>query len=81
MKLCPLANVVLASSKTTAQQQYTAVNESKYKTAIRKPQIMFRTAPNFSNIRNRVQHIFQHQTFDMVAGYVRIDKALLVVML
>ena len=27
----PLANVVLASSETTTQQQYTAVNGSKYK--------------------------------------------------
>ena len=31
-KVCgPLAYVVLASSETTAQQQYTAVNGSKYK--------------------------------------------------
>ena len=50
----PLANVVLASSETTARQHYIAVNGSKYKTAIKKPQIMLRTAPNFSNIRNRV---------------------------
>ena len=36
---------------------------------------MFRTAPNFSNIRNRVPaHISRHQTFDIVAGFVGKDK-------
>ena len=71
-KVCrPLANIVLASSETTARQQYTAVNWSKYKTTIKKPQIMFRTAPNFSNIRNRFPaHISRHQTFDTVAVFV-----------
>ena len=65
-KVCGLlVYVVLASSETTAWQQYTAVNRSKYKTAIKKPQIMLRTAPNFSNITNRVPaHISMHQTFD-----------------
>ena len=63
--------MVLASSETTAQQQHIAVNGSKYKTAIKKPQIMLRTAPNFSNIRNRVPaHISRHQTFDIVAVFV-----------
>ena len=34
-KVCrPLAYVVLASSETTAQQQYTAVNGSKYKSGV-----------------------------------------------
>ena len=57
----PLAYVVLASSETTTRQQYIAVNGSKYKKAIQKPQIMLRTAPNFSNIRNRVlAHISKH---------------------
>ena len=66
---------VLASSETTAQQQYIAVNGSKYKTAIKKPQIMLRTAPNFSNIRNRVPaHISRHQTFDIIARFVGIDN-------
>uniref|UniRef100_A0A671UY46 6-phosphofructo-2-kinase/fructose-2,6-biphosphatase 1 n=1 Tax=Sparus aurata TaxID=8175 RepID=A0A671UY46_SPAAU len=71
-KVCrPLANVVLASSETTARQQYIAVNGSKYKTAIKKPQIMLRTAPQISNIRNRVPaHISRHQTFDIVAVFV-----------
>ena len=33
---------------------------------------MFRTAPNFSNIRNRVPaHILRPQTFDIVAVFVR----------
>ena len=32
---------------------------------------MLRTAPNFSNIRNRVSaHISRHQTFDIIAGFV-----------
>ena len=36
---------------------------------------MLRTAPNFNNIRNRVPaHISRHQTFDIIAGFVRIDK-------
>ena len=72
-KVCrPLANVVLASLETTARQQYIAVNGSKYKTAIKKPQIMLRMAPNFSSIRNRVPaHILRHQTFDIVAEFVR----------
>ena len=75
-KVCrPLANVVLASSETTARQHYTAVNGSKYKTATKKPQIMFRTAPNFSIIRNRVPaHISRHQTFDIDAVFVGKDK-------
>ena len=39
-KVCrPLANVVLASSETTARQKYIAVNGSKYKTAIKKPRV------------------------------------------
>ena len=41
----------------------------------KKPQTMLRTAPNFSNIRNRVPaHISRHQTFDIVAVFVGIDK-------
>ena len=70
-KVCrPLANVVLASSETTARQQHTAVNGSKYKTAIEKAQIMLRTAPNFTNFRNRVPaHILRHQTLDIVAVF------------
>ena len=40
-----------------------------------KLQIMLRTAPNFSNITNRVPaHISTHQTFDIVAGFVGKDK-------
>ena len=71
----PRADVVLASSETTARQQYIAANGSKYKTAIKKPQIMLRTAPNFSNIRNRVPaHISRHQTFDIVAIFVGIES-------
>ena len=36
---------------------------------------MLRTAPNFSNIRNRVPaHISRHQTFDIVAGFVGKDN-------
>ena len=36
---------------------------------------MLRTAPNLSNIRNRVPaHISRHQTFDIIAGFVGIDK-------
>ena len=36
---------------------------------------MLRTAPNLSNIRNRVPaHISRHQTFDIVAGFVGKDK-------
>ena len=71
-KVCrPLANVVLASSETTARQQYSAVNGSKNKTAIKKPQIMLRIALNSSNISNRVPaHISRHQTFDIVAVFV-----------
>ena len=71
-KVCwPLANIVLASSETTPPQQYIAVIGSKYKTAIKKPQIMLRKAPNFSNIRNMVPaHISRHQTFDIVAVFV-----------
>ena len=75
-KVCrPLAYLVL---ETTTRQHYTAVNGSKYKTAIKKPQIILRTAPNFSNIRNirnRVPaHISRHQTFDIIAGFVGKDK-------
>ena len=34
-----------------------------------------RTAPNFSNIRNRVPaHILSHQTSDIVAAFVGKDK-------
>ena len=41
----------------------------------KKPQIMLRTAPNFINIRNKVPaHISRHQTFDIVAVFVGIDK-------
>ena len=43
-KVCrPLVKGVLSTSETTARQQYTAVNGSKYKTAIKKPQIMLST--------------------------------------
>ena len=71
-KVCrPLVSVVLASSETTARQHYIAVNGSKYKTGIKKPQIMLRTAPNFSNSTNRFPaRISRHQTFDIVAGFV-----------
>ena len=75
-KVCrPLANVIIASSETTARQQDIAVNGSKYKTAIKKLQIMLRTAPNFGSIRNRVPaHILRPQTFDIVAVFVRKNK-------
>ena len=64
----PLANIDLASSETTAWQQYIGVNWSKYETALKKSQIMLRTAPNFSNNRNRIPaHISRHITFDIVA--------------
>ena len=36
---------------------------------------MLTTAPNFSNIGNRVPaHILRHQTFDIGAGFVGKDK-------
>ena len=45
------------------------------KNAIKKPQMMLRKAPNFSNIRNRVPaHMSRHQTFVIFAGFVGNDK-------
>ena len=60
-----------AWGSTKGRQQYIAVNGPKYKTAIKKPQIMLRTAPKISNIRNRFPaRISRHQTFDIVAVFV-----------
>ena len=54
----PLAYIVLASSEMTAQQHYIAVNGPKYKTAIKKPQIMPEQHQTSATLETGSQHIF-----------------------
>ena len=65
-----LAYVVLASSEKNCTTTIHCSICLQQETAIKKPQIMLRTAPNFSNSTNRVPaHSSRHQTSASFAGF------------
>ena len=65
-----LAYVVLASSEKNCTTTIHCSIRLQQETAIKKPQIMLRTAPDFSNSTNRVTaHNSRHQTSASLAGF------------